>query len=155
MKKTVISGKDVLISITLFLFLISSPLFSADFTFKVPVELKNMCPEMEKITVHCMVKTGTDFGSGEVVGGTSSGYVMIPQDGNLSTVVTVKVNAQFKSASEGNYYRCTSHVWFKDGSSAIFHPENLKIHKCPVDESPSNLKYFVEGLLKPRRQFNK
>jgi hypothetical protein len=91
-----------------------------DWIFKVPVKLKNICPEYTGFRVYCLVYNGPNYTYENELGG-GWGYVYASPSqykGDVDRVVTVKASHdQGKDPALGTHYKCfLTGTWQNDNT---------------------------------------
>jgi hypothetical protein len=98
--------KKLIILSVVFILCFSLFSFSADWIFKVPVKLKNICPDLKGIRVYCHVFAGPNYGASNQIGG---GWESVNPYSNadFNGIVTVDANNhQGKDPMLGTHYKC-------------------------------------------------
>jgi hypothetical protein len=129
--------------------------FAEDFVFKVPVETKNLCPDINnsppganKIRVYCKVKANDS----SYIGSSYSEATMT--NGNMSRTIEIKFNASpGKDPSKAATYECSLSIFYSTEMGPGFAPaeEYMKPNgACP--KKPGTLfRTVTNGVIQKRR----
>ena len=99
--------------------LLMAPTASAEtvtFTFRVPVELSELHPDVESVQVRCYFhKPGAGPIAGQPRAPVSSDPLPVNASGSVRTVVELATQVPARSAHSHDEYRCETYFFSKDG----------------------------------------